>query len=451
MGPRHSLGFKVSHRVRNGVLISICAVLAFASSFAAAAVIETMGSLHKVPKIPLVPGNKTTDPEDIYKGKTLNILVLGQDTREGAANAAIGGGDLEDAGNHQSDTAIVAQISADRSYINMVPIPRDSMVNAPACVTSKGTTIPARPYVMFNSIFATGYQEGGDIASAASCSLTAVNALTGLDIQQFVVADFNGMKDMIDALGGVDICIPVNTKDDYTGLDLHKGLQHLDGTNATQYARMRHGTGTDGSDIMRTTRQQYLIKTLMNQAQHNNIYSNFGSMYQLAKTSLNALQFSEDLGSITTLYGLADSLKSINSSHIYSRTLPVKPDPLNPLARVVWASEAQDVWDTLKAEKPLTDEHIYKDHSPDNSTSANQSTTPDANSEDAAAVSPSASQPEADPKTGLIHQGDQLIDPVTGGTVDPEDGTIRDANTGQYIGIADRYLSTTVCAVPAQK
>ncbi|BDR52877.1 transcriptional regulator [Bombiscardovia nodaiensis] len=449
LGPRHSLGFRVSHRVRSGIAIVLCALVAFTASFISAAAIETMGIINIV-QIPKRPNEKQREPEDIYKGKALNILVLGQDTREGAGNEAIGGGAPDEAGNHQSDTAMVAQISADRTYINLVPIPRDSMVNAPACVTSKGDTIAARRYVMFNSIFALGYQEGGDIASAASCSLTAVNTLTGLDIQQFVVADFNGMKDMIDALGGVDICIPVNTQDDYTGLDLRKGLQHLDGTSATQYARMRHGTGTDGSDIMRTTRQQYLVKTLMNEAHSKEVYSNFGKLYQLAKTSLSALQLSEGLGNLGTLYGLADSLKNIDSTHIYSRTLPVDPDPNNPKARVVWAKGAQDVWETLKAEKPLTDDHMYKDNAADPSASATENAQ---TSEQDGTQAPSSTpaQPAPDPKTGLIEQNGQLIDPVTGGIVDPEDGSIRDANSGQYIGIADRYLSATVCAVPAQK
>ncbi len=59
--------------------------------------------------------------------------------------------------------------------------------------------------------------------------------------------------------------------------------------------------------------------------------------------------------------------------------------------------------------------------------------------------------PTPDSVTGLITQADgTLIDPNTGGTVDPEDGSIHDALTGQYIGLADRYLNATVCAVPAK-
>ena len=60
------------------------------------------------------------------------------------------------------------------------------------CETSKGT-IPAQYNVMFNSIFAGAYKTGGDLSSAASCTLNAVNSLTGLNIQNFIVVDFAGL------------------------------------------------------------------------------------------------------------------------------------------------------------------------------------------------------------------------------------------------------------------
>ncbi|RIY23960.1 transcriptional regulator, partial [Gardnerella vaginalis] len=159
---------------------------------------------------------KKVQAVDPNAGKTINILVLGQDTREGRNRAFQGGGEDE---NHQSDTAMIVQISADRSYINIVSIPRDSMVKAASCNTTNGK-IPSRRKVMFNSIFALGYAKGGDLASAASCTLATVNEITGLDITNFIVADFSGLSDMINAIGGVNLCIPVDTKDYYTGVNL---------------------------------------------------------------------------------------------------------------------------------------------------------------------------------------------------------------------------------------
>ena len=108
-------------------------------------------------------------------------------------------------------------------------------MDVPQCETSKGT-IPAQYNVMFNSIFAGAYKTGGDLSSAASCTLNAVNSLTGLNIQNFIVVDFAGLVKMIDSVGGVDLCIPQNVNDPYTGLNLDKGMHHLDGVAATQYA-----------------------------------------------------------------------------------------------------------------------------------------------------------------------------------------------------------------------
>ncbi|MDT7511081.1 LCP family protein [Bifidobacterium sp. H6bp9] len=458
--PQHSDGFRSSHRLRTGICLALTFVLCFVASTVAAFWTDINGHMHVLEPVSLAQTHKA--PEDIYKGKTLNVLVLGQDTRDGKGNAEVGGsGDgLEE--NHQSDTAMVVQIAADRSYVNVVSIPRDSIVNAPACTTSKGETIPARRQVMFNSIFAEGYNQGGDANSAASCSMAAVRSLTGLDIQQFVVADFNGLKSIIDALGGVDVCIPKDTWDGYTGINLKRGLQHLDGTQATEYARMRHGTGADGSDIMRTTRQQYLIKSLVNEAKAVNIYSDLPKAYRLATTSMSTLQLSEGLGSFQTLLGLGNSLKHIDTTHIYARTIPVE-EWSQDSNRVVWTDEAETIWHLLREGKPLTQANeAAESASSPGSQAGNGQDAQDAaqtagNGSDAgnSAQSPSASDaalPKPDPRTGLITMPDKtLIDPNTGGTVDPDDGTIKDANTGQYIGMADRYLFATVCAVPAQR
>ena len=464
--PQHSGGFRNSHRLRTGICLALTFILCFVASTVAAFWTDINGHMHVLEPVTLAQSHKA--PEDIYKGKTLNVLVLGQDTRDGKGNADVGGsGDgLEE--NHQSDTAMVVQIAADRSYVNVVSIPRDSIVNAPACTTSKGETIPARRQVMFNSIFAEGYSQGGDVNSAASCSLAAVRSLTGLDIQQFAVADFNGFKSIIDALGGVDVCIPKDTWDGYTGINLKRGLRHLDGTQATEYARMRHGTAADGSDIMRTTRQQYLIKSLVNEAKAVNIYSDLPKAYRLATTSMSTLQLSEGLGNFQTLLGLGNSLKHIDTKHIYARTIPVEEWSQDNY-RVVWTDEADTIWQLLREGKPLTqtneaaestsssDKQASNDQdaqSVQNTQGATQAAGNGSDTEDGT-QSPSASAatlPKPDPRTGLITMSDKtLIDPNTGGIVDPDDGTIRDANTGQYIGMADRYLFATVCAVPAQR
>lgn len=464
--PRHVTGYRVRHRVRTTVVMVVAAILVFVGAAAAATFVDIDSTLRSrmVSIIPQDGSARTTQIVDPNAGKSINVLLLGQDTRDGEANAAIGGGDTSP-GSHQADTTMVLQISADRTFINLVSIPRDSIVDAPRCETSHGT-LAAQHNVMFNSIFASAYAKGGDLASAASCTVTTVNSLTGLDIQQFVVVDFQGLSSMIDAVGGVDICIPQDTKDRYTSLDLKKGLQHLNGTQATQYARMRHGTGTDGSDIMRTTRQQYLIKALLSQALSKNLFTQSGQLYQLAKAALKSLDISTGLANTTTLAGLAMSLKDFDMSRLYAQTVPVAPWAYDANRRV-WTSAADDLWDKMREDRPLT---VADDTAADSAADGTQSGTPSdtspANGSDGSASAPQSgtgentgtaegtqeAAPQPDPKTGLITQADgTLIDPNTGGIVDPDNGAIKDPNTGEYIGIADRYLNATVCAVPAKQ
>ena len=436
--PRHSLGYRVQHRARTVVASVIVAMLVFAGTAAAATWLDVDNVIQHQKVDVIGQGSVSAEPTiiDPNSGKPIEILLLGQDSRDGEGNQAIGG---DMTGNHQADTAMVLQISADRSAINLVSIPRDSLVDVPQCETSKGT-IPAQYGVMFNSIFAGAYQTGGDLASAASCTLNAVNSLTGLNIQNFIVVDFAGLVKMIDAIGGVDICVPQDIDDPYSTLQLSKGMQHLDGTQATQYARTRYTLG-DGSDTARTTRQQYLIKQLMSEALSKNLFTDTAQLYQLAKSALESLNISEGMADTAALVGLAMSLKNFNMSHLYTQTVPVVAAPSDP-NRSVWADNADEVWAKMREGKSLFE-------STETNATSTDSTTTDGTTENSGEQAQSIETPDA--TTGLITRADgTLIDPNTGGTVDPEDGSIHDATTGQYIGIADRYLNATVCAVPAK-
>lgn len=479
--PHHLLEQRAVNPVVRIIAMAVVAVLVFLGSMAAAvwADINTTIEQGQV-KVLRADGTGQQREEilDPFGGQTIEILILGQDTREGEGNSDIGGTADYLKDNHQADTTMVLQIAADRSWVNLVSIPRDSIVDMPSCMTTQGE-LPAMQGVMFNSIFAMGYSTGGDLASAASCTLTAVNSLTGLNIQHFAVVDFQGLKNMIDALGGVDICIPVDLYDTKTKLNLSKGMQHLDGTQATQYARMRHGTGTDGSDIMRTTRQQYLIKQLLHEATSKNLFTQSGQLYQLAKTALQSLNLSEGLADITSLVGLATSMVNLSTDHLYSQTVPITTAPYDP-NRVVWAPKAANVWAKLQQGQPLVDQPATTT----SDTSDNAAASSDADSTDAvdstgtagegnptdknsaqvpspnipnqqspAEETPNPStgapaEPQPDPVSGLItDEYGNLIDLETGGIVDPETGAIRDAETGQFVGLADQYLNNVVCAV----
>lgn len=472
--PQHSLGYLSRHNVMTAIATVLCAILAFAGVVAGATWID-LSSIISKSKIHVIAQDGDDfngDLTDVKAGQAVNILIIGQDTRDGDENQEIGGGDW---GGHRADTTMVMQISADRSYINLVSIPRDSIVSVPKCRTSD-KTVPAQENIMFNQIFSNAYDYGGDLASAASCTMSAVNYLTDLHIHNFVVVDFEGLKSMIDAFGGVDVCVPYEIDDEYTQLKLEKGMQHLDGLQATQFARVRYVMG-NGTDTMRTTRQQYFVKQLIRQALAKNLLTSSGQLYQLAKAALQSLNISAGLADTSTLAGLAMSLSGLNTNNLYMQTVPVVPYPLDENRRI-WTDSADDLWKKLANEEPLisndssdsnddskdssdttddtnstdttdtTDTTNTDSNSDDNTNSSDNDTSTDSNSDSDSDTKDSkeTEHQTVDSMTGLIVLDDgTLIDPKTGGRVDPESGSIIDRETGDYIGISDEYLNYVVC------
>ena len=151
-----------------------------------------------------------------YEGERgpLNILVMGSDSREGESN------DLESEGatDERSDTTILIHVSADRKDAYGVSLPRDAIIDRPDCRV-KGETVPGEHAAMFNTAFTVG---------GAQCTIQTVEELTGIYIDHFVTVDFNGFKDMVDAVDGVEVCIPKDVDDDEVDIHLDAGTQELD-------------------------------------------------------------------------------------------------------------------------------------------------------------------------------------------------------------------------------
>lgn len=438
--PRHSTAFRVQHRVRNAIVLAVVALLAFAGTAAGATLLDINGTIADSAVNLITQKGQSTQSQiiDPNAGKPIEFVVIGQDTREGEGNAAVGGDGDELAANHNADTTIVVQIAANRQYVSMVSIPRDSLVSVSSCNTSRGT-MSAQYNVMFNSIFANAYQLGGDLASAASCTVNAVNSLTGLDIQNFIVVDFGGLKSMIDAIGGVELCIPADVQDSYSGIDLAKGRHQLDGMTATQYARMRYGAG-DGSDVQRTTRQQYLIKQLFKQALNKNLLTQSGQLYQLAKAALKSFNISKGLANTSTLAGLAMSLKDLNVSNLYARTVPVTQAPSDP-NRVVWTSDADDLWAKMRSGEPIVEQSTAAEDESASDASGDQ------NASEATDTEPSTSGNTRVADGVLMDASGQYIDEATGGVIDQETGIIFNSVSNQIMGISEQYLNNVACPV----
>ncbi|MDR1034273.1 MAG: LCP family protein [Bifidobacteriaceae bacterium] len=286
-------------------------------------------------------------PLDPLAGDAINILLVGIDSRDGK-NAEID--DTAD-GVQNTDTNIIVHISSDRKTAYLVSIPRDSMVDIPACVTSKGETYP-QGIQMFNSAFGVGYNYAGDTSSGIACVVQTVEHNTGLRMNGSVIVDFAGFKDIVDAIGGVHISI----ENDLVawgagGLTLRAGCQKLDGWQALEYARARTGIGLgDGSDITRIGRQQRLLTALVKEILRKDMISNISELYTFAGSAVSSVQSSYGL---TNLVGIAYSMKDVKTYNIGMLTVPWNTYPYDS-NRIQWSPDASVLWEELIKDKKVT-------------------------------------------------------------------------------------------------
>lgn len=294
------------------------------------------------PDRPAAPRN----PVDGASGVPVNILLMGSDDRSGE-NGSIGG---QEAGK-RNDTTLIMHVSADRSRVDVVSIPRDTVVRIADCDRSDGTS--QRGWTgQFNIAFANGAENGSN-ADGAACAIKTVESLTDIYIDHFVVVDFVGFRDMVNAVGGVPMCIPNDVQDKYSGTNLAAGPQVLNGREALAYARMRHGTGLSGSDLDRIDRQQELLKNLASKVLSAEMLYRPQDLTNFVKAVAGSMTMDEGFGDFDTLTGLAFSMRGINpNTDITFATAPVQGDPSDP-NRVIFSAKAPAVWQAIISDQPI--------------------------------------------------------------------------------------------------
>jgi LCP family protein required for cell wall assembly len=270
------------------------------------------------------------------KGSTgaLNILLVGSDQQE-----------IKNGGNagERTDTIMLVHLSADRNEAAIVSFPRDSMVRLPACRSREG--FPGqRPHVgMINSSFNYGI----------GCTWKTIESLTGIHIDHFVQLDFGGFRGIVDAIGGVDICIPEAIKDRYAQLNLPAGWQTLHGEQALAYVRARHSIG-DGTDIGRIQRQQYFISAMARKAVGREILLHPARLLGLLNAATRS--FTTDAGlTPAVMRDLALAAIRLSFDDIRFFTTPWRYSITSP-GRVEWRQgSARKLFRLIAADQPLTD------------------------------------------------------------------------------------------------
>ncbi|MBH1935484.1 LCP family protein [Streptomyces sp. AV19] len=258
--------------------------------------------------------------------RPLNILLLGSDSRSGKENQNLGGA-REDADRPAlADVQMLLHVSADRTNMSVVSVPRDTRVTIPKC-TDPGNGKVYRE--TGSQIINTSLQNGGP-----GCTVATWEELTGIPVDHFMMIDFAGVVNMADAVGGVPVCVKDNIRDTKSGLELTKGTHTIKGEQALQWLRTRHGF-EDGSDIGRTHAQHLYMNAMVRQLKGGTKLSDPGQLTDLAEAATKALTVDKDLGSVKKLYDLTNDIKRVPSGRITMTTMPWVQDPQDPDAHVI--------------------------------------------------------------------------------------------------------------------
>jgi LCP family protein required for cell wall assembly len=246
----------------------------------------------------------------------LNILLIGSDTRAGA-NAKYGRGHVNEP--PRSDTMILLHLSPGGGQAVGISFPRDLMVPIPACKTRAGGIAPAQAVAQINSSFTTG---------GAACTIKTIESFSNVKIDHFMQVDFSGFKNVINAIGGVEICLPNDVNDKDSKLRLPKGRHVVKGETALAYVRARHGLG-DGSDIARIKRQQQFLGSVANKALSAGVLADPVKLTRLLNAATKSLTTDKGLD-FQTMLRLGQSLQGLSSGKIRFVTVPFgayAPDP----------------------------------------------------------------------------------------------------------------------------
>ena len=250
----------------------------------------------------------------------INLLLIGSDSRVGR-NGAIGG--RTDIGGARSDTVMVVHIAPGAHQVVVISIPRDSVVPVLGCAPEAGTTgQTAQPGAVeqINSTFAYG---------GPGCLWETIEQTTGIHLDDFIAMTFVGFERAVDALGGVEVCLPAAVNDPMSGLDLTAGRHHIWGAQAVAFWRTREDLGM-GDDLQRIQRDQFLMASLFQGIERGGLLSSPTRMYSVisALTKNRNITIDDQL-TLGALLNIGKDLRGIASDSVQFVTVPWEAYPAN--------------------------------------------------------------------------------------------------------------------------
>ncbi|MBJ7905000.1 LCP family protein [Streptomyces sp. DSM 110735] len=284
------------------------------------------------------------------KDDAFNILIIGTDKRTGKGNA--GYGDKNSVGH--ADTNILLHVAKDRTNATALSIPRDLIVDIPDCKTvepdGKEDIIGGTDQHRFNESLG---QEGRN----AGCTMQTVQAVTGIRPDHFMMVDFNAVKTLTSAVGGVEVCVAHAVNDPDSHLNLPAGKSTVKGEQALAFVRTRHSFGNHG-DLDRIKAQQQFMGSLMRKMSSSDTLSNPKKLFDLADAATKALTVDQGIKSVSTLKDIALEMKKVPPKNITFLTVPVKDNPADGVIHktvIVDPVAAPPIFDAINNDVSFTD------------------------------------------------------------------------------------------------
>jgi LCP family protein required for cell wall assembly len=254
------------------------------------------GDIARIEAFDQVPQQARPAKEKVA-GDAMNLLVLGSDTRDPSAP-----------GGSRADTIILMHLPADRAGAQLVSIPRDTWVHVPRSADGRHGDTNAK----INAAYAWG---------GTPLMVQTVETYTGVRIDHVVMVDFAGFKDIVDALGGVDIDVEkaftsTHSLNPDSIRKFKAGPQTMDGAAALDYARERYAFA-DG-DFARIRHQQQVIRAIINKASSGGILANPARLNSFLRATADAVAVDETLN----IFGMAGDLRHLRSESLSFYTSP---------------------------------------------------------------------------------------------------------------------------------
>ncbi len=296
-----ALGFRIGGRTIAGLLA--LAVLV-ASGWAWYTWNNFTGNIQRVSAIA-----STAKPKHDIDGKDQNILIVGNDDRDSATDAELKQlGTTRDGGSYNTDTMMLMHLPADGKKATVISFPRDSYV-----------AIPGHDMNKLNAAYPEGIQDAhGDKAGGARLLVQTIQNLTGLTIDHFVQVDLLGFYRISNAIGGVQVNMCQAVYESNSGINLHKGINTIEGTQALAFVRQRYGFPDGLGDLDRIKRQQYFLSAVFRKLSSAGVLLNPIKLKNLLNAVTQSLQMDDSLNPLN----LATQMESLTAGNLSFTTIP---------------------------------------------------------------------------------------------------------------------------------